>query len=212
MSYTVSIYNMEWSSVGSKSFDAAIFSADNINPTLLQEYLVMHLANQRVSIAHTKTRGEVQGSGRKLYRQKGTGSARVGDARSPIRKKGWVVFGPRNTDVYAKEMPKKMRNRALLSAFLLQLSEGIVYGLDAYKATEAKTKTAVQLLKKLPCGNQKTLVILDTEDNLVKKSLRNIPNVIFTTTTRLNAYDVMNAKHVLCIGSSLDTIANQFAA
>jgi ribosomal protein L4 len=123
-----------------------------------------------------------------------------------------VVFGPRNTDNYAKEMPKKMRNRALLSAFLLQLSEGLIYGLDAYKATDIKTKTAVDLLKKLPCSDEKTLVILDSEHEVLKKSLKNIPQVTFTTTSRLNAYEVMNAKHVLCVGNALDMLSDQFTS
>jgi large subunit ribosomal protein L4 len=212
MAYNVTVYNMNGASTSTKDMDASVFNLENVNPTLLQEYLVMHLANQRVSIAHTKTRWEVQGSGRKLYRQKGTGSARVGDARSPIRKKGWVVFGPRNTDVYAKEMPKKMRNRALLSALVLQLSEGVVYGLDAFTSDTIKTKVAVQTLQKLPCALEKTLVIMDSEQEILKKSLRNIDHVQFTSTSRLNAYDVMNAKHILCIWSSLDMIEQQFTA
>lgn len=210
MSYAVSIYNTQWSVVGKKLFEGESFSESQINPTLVQEFLVMHLANQRVSIAHTKTRWEVQGSGRKLYNQKWSGNARVGDARSPIRKKGGVAFGPRNTDVYTKEMPKKMRQKALLSSFLIQLMQWCITGLEAYTADTISTKTAAILLQKLPCADQKTLVILDSERDIAKKSLRNISTITYTTVQRLNAYDMMNAKHVLCVGNSLDMLAHQF--
>lgn len=210
MSYIVTKYNMQWSTVGTKSFEWTVFSQENINPTLVQEFLVMYLANQRVSIAHTKTRWEVQWSGRKLYRQKWTGNARVWDARSPIRKKWWVVFWPRNTDNYSKEMPKKMRNKALLSAFLLQLEEWNILWLESYDAKEIKTKVAYDMLQKLPCTNQKTLIVLDSEDDLTKKSLRNIESVTFTTVQRLNAYELLHAKYVVCVWSSLDILDEQF--
>ena len=96
----------------------------------MQQYVVMYLANQRYAIANTKNRGEVKRSGRKLYRQKGTGNARVGDAGSPVRRKGGVAFGPRKNANYNKAMPQRMKSRALLGALSVKARDGELFGLE----------------------------------------------------------------------------------
>ncbi|NOZ43822.1 MAG: 50S ribosomal protein L4 [bacterium] len=97
-----------------------------MNKSLIHEYYLLQMANARIAIAHTKTRAEVKGSGKKLYKQKGTGSARVGDKRSPIRRKGGVVFGPRKERNYTKDMPKKARKLALYGILSLRAKDGAI--------------------------------------------------------------------------------------
>jgi large subunit ribosomal protein L4 len=212
MSYSVTVYDNKWKSISNISLDDTIFSQSAINSDLLQEYVIMHLANQRVAIAHTKTRWEVAWSGKKLYRQKGKWHARVGDAWSPIRRKWWVAFWPRNTRNFSKDMNSKMKQKALLTSFILQADQNAIYWLQSFNLSSYSSKNANLVLKSLPCWSQKTLVILDTENSFEKKSIRNIPSVIFTHVSRLNAYDVMNAKHVLFVWESLQNFIDKFSS
>ena len=206
MSYTVEIKDMNGKKVSDKQVDATLFSDDAINESLVQEYVVMYLANQRYAIAHTKTRGEVTKSGRKLYRQKGTGRARVGDAGSPIRRKGGVVFGPRKNASFSKTMPKKMKKRAFISALALKLKAGGVVGLDAYTSDEIKTKVAQAMLTQVGVAQGSVVVVLPEANETIEKSLRNIPKVTFKRADLLNAYDIMTNKNVLFVGDALDRV------
>lgn len=118
---------------------------EKANNDVLQQYVVMYRANQRTSTAHTKTRAEVDYSGRKLYRQKGSGGARPGDAGSPIRKKGGVAFGPRNEANYQKSMPKKMKQLALITAMLHKADDQTLKGLKGVEGV-SKTKAVASFL------------------------------------------------------------------
>ncbi len=197
---------MEGKNVGTRQLHAELFADQEVNQALLHEYVVMYLANQRISIAHTKGRGEIRGSGKKLYKQKGTGRARVGDAWSPIRKGGGVSFGPTNEINYSKEMPKKMKRKALQHALLLKAQQGVVLGVDAISLTTPKTKTAAEMLARLELSQKTTLVILPEHTEIVTKSLKNIPSVTYQTAQQVNAYDIMTHKAIVFVGTALDVV------
>ncbi len=210
MGYSISVYDVKGKLKEEKKLDNKIFNDDNINESLLHEFVVMQLSNCRINIAHTKTRWDVTASGRKLYRQKGTGRARVGDAASPIRRKGWVAFGPRNERNFAKAMPKKQRRKALFAALTKKVKDGWILWLDTYSFKEVKTKNAFSVLEKLSISEKKTLVVHSEKDELIHKSFSNIPLVKTILVNYLNPKDLLTYNNVLFIGDSLEKINEIF--
>jgi len=211
MSYAISIVDSK-GKAKERKLSPAIFSDDNVNESLIHEYVVMYLANQRQSTAHTKTRGEVTRSGRKLFRQKGTGRARVGDAGSPIRRKWWVAFGPRNTKIWSKDMPKKMKRKALFGALTLKAKSETMKGLAKVAFDSPKTSEAVSLLNGSGVLDGRTLVVLDDNSDATLKSFRNIKKVDTVQVAMLNAYDVMSHKTVVFASNALDTFESMFTS
>ena len=139
---------IHWKELSTLSLDAMTFAQDNVNSDLIHEYVLMQLSNARQSNAHTKTRGEVAFSGKKLKKQKGWW-ARTGDKGSPIRKKWWVAFGPTNEINWSKTMTKKQRQLALLWAFITKLENKEVVVVDGYEQQKISTKWAFTLLKNI---------------------------------------------------------------
>lgn len=206
MSYSYNILDTKGKKVGDQKMSKDVFSDDVINEGLVHEYVVMYLANQRQSTAHTKTRSEVRRSGRKLYRQKGTGSARVGDAGSPIRRKWWVVWWPRNTKIWTKSMNSKMKQKALRSAVSLKAKSETLYGLKDLALDAIKTKEVAASFKNMKLHEKKLLVVLPEVDDIATKSMRNISTVRYTTSAQLNPYDLMSNKNVLFVGDAYDRL------
>ena len=171
----------------------------------------MYLANQRQGGANTKTRGEVQRSGRKLYKQKGTGRARVGDAGSPIRRSGGVAMGPRKERNRSKDMPAKMRHRALCGALVLKVKSESVLGLTDFASKTIKTKEAATALTNIGLGEKKTLIVFGSTNDVALKSFRNIADLKYTNASQLNAYDVMSSKTLLFIGDAIDQLEGRLA-
>lgn len=212
MSYKIRIVDTAWKKKKDRDLLEDIFTDDNINEWLIHEYVVMYLANQRQSTAHTKTRWEVKRSWRKLFRQKGTGRARVGDAWSPIRRSWWVAFGPRNTKDWSKTMPKKMRRKALCWALTLKVKADQTIGLDWFALKAPKTSEALNVLKNIGVSSEKTLVVLSGENDNTIKSLRNIENVNTVVAKQLNAYDVLTHKKVVFTTDGLDSFESLFTS
>ena len=210
MGYSISVYDVKGKITEDKKLDEKIFNDDNINESLLHEFVVMQLSNCRINIAHTKTRGDVTASGRKLYRQKWTGKARVGDAASPIRRKGWVAFGPRNERNFTKAMPKKQRRKALFAALTKKAKDGGLLWLNKYSFKEIKTKDAVSVLDKLSISEKKTLVVISERNDLVYKSFSNIPLAKIILVNYLNPKDLLTYNNVLFIGDSLEKVSEIF--
>jgi len=210
MSYKINVYNVSWDIVKEKVLPESIFNDDNINEDLIHEFIVMQLANKRVPIAHTKTRWEVAYSGRKLYRQKGTGNARVGDAGSPIRRWGGVVFGPRNERNFKKEMPKKMRRKALFGALTLKAKDDEILAIDNLDINEYKTKKALEILSNLKLANDKVLLVTSEKDNYIWKSFSNLPNVKTLIVNFVNPYDLLTYKKVLFVENAIDKLEEIF--
>lgn len=147
MTYTITLYNNKGKETGTVELNKDLYNKDVVNTDLIHEYVLLQQANRRVARAHTKTRGEVAGSGKKLYRQKGTGSARVGDAQSPIRVGGGVAFGPLKERNFSKKMNKQMRRKAMRGVLSLKAEDNELMGLQSFDLDAPKTKEALSFLQ-----------------------------------------------------------------
>lgn len=206
MTYKVDLYDKSWKIVKSVDLSNEVFGKEWVSSSLMHEYYLLQTANARVSIAHTKTRGEVAGSWKKLYKQKGTGSARVGDKRSPIRRKGWVVFGPRKERNYSKDMPKKARKLALYGLLSLKAKDKELLAFQGFDPKAPKTKEAHDLLKNIGLAWQKTLIVINEKNDALSKSFRNLPRVKYILLDYLNPYDLMHYNKILFTKDALERL------
>ena len=207
MVYSVDVYDKNGKVASKFDFNGDIFTDEKVNQSLIHEYLLLQTANARNVIASTKTRAEVSGSGRKLYKQKGTGNARVGDKNSPIRRHGGVAFGPTSERNFEKAMTKKARKLALNGLLTLKLKDNAVSGLDLDTMTPS-TKSAISLLSTMGQSGKKVLLVLDKKEDGIVKSFRNIEGVKYLLVDYLNPYDLMNADAVVFLKPALE-IVNQ---
>ena len=205
MVYAVDVYDKTWKVTSKFELNPEVFSDEKINTSLIHEYLLLQEANARNAIASTKTRGEVSGSGRKLYKQKGTGNARVGDRNSPIRRHGWIAFGPTSERVYEKAMTKKARKVALNGLITMKVKDGIVCGLDV-DTMKPSTKDAIALLSKMWKNEKKVLLVLDKKEEWIVKSFRNIDGLKYLMVDYLNPRDLMNADAVVFLKPALEFV------
>ena len=210
MAYSLKVYDVKWKELEEVSLNDKIFSDGNINTSLMHEFIVMQLSNSRYNIAKTKTRWEVVSSGRKLYRQKGTGNARVGNAWSWIRKWGWVIFWPTWNENYTKHMPKKQRRKALFSALSVRVKDEDSLVLDSYDFEDIKTKNAVSVLSNLKLSGEKVLIIIPEKNEVISKSFRNIFGVKAITASYVNLYDLLTYKKIVFLRESLQKIEDTF--
>ncbi|PIZ98128.1 MAG: 50S ribosomal protein L4 [Candidatus Levybacteria bacterium CG_4_10_14_0_2_um_filter_35_8] len=190
-----------------------IFGA-KINKVLLAQAVRVYLANQRKGTHSTKTRGEVEGSTAKIYRQKGTGRARHGSKRAPIFVKGGVVFGPKPRD-YSLKLPKKMRRLALFSSLTTKKDEGKIVVLSGLEKIEAKTNKMADVVKNLNLEEKNKKILLITPDTInafenVYKATRNLKGVSIVSAKMLNTYEVLNSKTVLLMKASIEVLENNF--
>lgn len=206
MWYTVDIYDKTWKIVSNLKLNDEIFSDDKINHNLIHEYYLLQTSNARNPIAHTKTRWEVAGSGKKLYRQKGTGNARVWDRRSPIRVGGGVVFWPRNERNYTKSMNKKSKQLALSSILTLKAKNKNIVWLKDFDIKEPKTKEALNILTNIWLNKEKTLFVLNEKNLNLIKSFRNLNNVKYLLADYLNPKDLLEYNKILFLESALNKI------
>ena len=210
MAYSLKMYDVKWIELEELSLNDKIFSDENINTSLMHEFVVMQLSNSRYNIAKTKTRWEVISSGRKLYRQKGTGNARVGDAWSWIRRWGWVIFWPTWNENYTKHMPKKQRRKALFSALSVRVKDEDSLVLDSYNFEDVRTKNAVSVLSNLRLSGEKVLIVIAKKNEVISKSFRNISGVKVITANYANAYDLLTYKKIIFLKESLQKIEDTF--
>ena len=190
----VKVYNREGKELESLQVDEAVFGSE-VRLPLLKQAIVMYHANKRVGTAATKSRGMVDGSTRKIYKQKGTGNARMGSVRSPVRVGGGVTFAKVARD-FGKDMPKKQRRLACDSALLAKLQNGGVVVIDELKFDAPKTAEFARVLGNLNI-DRSCLVTIGQQDDNIYKSARNIPKVDVVVTTDLNAGDICNKQKVL---------------
>ena len=167
-------------------------------------------ANKRQISAHAKTRGEVRGGGRKPWRQKGTGRARHGSIRSPLWKGGGVTHGPRNDRIFGKDIPKKMRRKALLMVLSQKANDNQLVLLDKIQSEKGKTKEMAKSLSKLPCKNAATLIALPNYDKKIFMATRNIKKTSIEDARNLNVLDLLNTKYLLLTKESIKTIEDTF--
>lgn len=190
----VALYNIEGKEIGDVELNDAIFGAP-INEGLMHQVVINQLANRRQGTVATKGRSSVRGGGRKPWRQKGTGRARVGSIRSPLWVGGGVTFGPSPRD-FSYTIPKKMRRAALKSALSAKLRDGEVIVIDKLSIDEPKTKTMVNILKALN-AEKKPLVVTAEWDTNIELSIRNIPKTLLLKSSGLNVYDLLNHDRVI---------------
>ncbi len=190
----VPVYSMNGEVV--KQIDIAddVFAVP-VNEVVVHQALLRQLANARQGTASTKTRGEVAGSTRKLYQQKHTGRARAGSIRSPLRRGGGIIFGPRPRS-YRQAMPKKMRQLAIRCVLSAKAGDKELIVLDELKLGEPKTKEMVKILAALKIDNSALIAISKPEENVVK-SARNLPKVDTIPANLLNVADILSHKILL---------------
>lgn len=200
---TIDVVNARNEKVGSLDLRDELFGG-RVQTHLIWEAVVHEQAGQRRGTHAAKNRSAVSGSGRKLWKQKGTGRARVSDLRNPLWRKGGVVFPPQPRD-YAFALPKKVKRGALRDALAVKLQEGAVTVVDALTVDEVKTKAAAQLLKGLGATG-KTLVLDLALDEKVDLSTRNIAGVSYVAANRVTARTVMDATRVIATRAALEKL------
>jgi large subunit ribosomal protein L4 len=179
-----------------------------VKSSVLHDVVTMQLANRRAGTAGVKHRSDVVGSGRKLFKQKGTGRARRGDIKSPLLKGGGSIFGP-NPRSYSYKVPKKVRKLALKMALSSKCQEKQLVVLDQFNLEEIKTKKFVEVLKGLNLG--KTLIVTDAENPNLELSSRNVPSVKVLRCEGLNVYDVLNCATLVLLEPSIQGIERRLA-
>ena len=201
---SVPVVDVTGKQVGTYDIDPADFAKD-INKQLLHDVVVMYQANKRTGSHKTKTRGEVSGSTKKLFRQKGTGNARVGTKRSPIRRGGGHTFAKVPRD-YGYRLPKKAVRLATRMAVLSKFQDGQAVIVDTLAVKEIKTKAVAQVLKALGLKEDSTLLAIKDYDNTLYRSARNIGNLMISPARELNAYDVLRQRRFLVTKDALDVL------
>jgi len=205
---TVPLYNMSGAQVGEIELNDKVFGIEP-SEAAMHQVVKMQLANRRVGTADTKTRGEVRGGGRKPYRQKGTGRARAGSIRSPLWRKGGVVFGPHPRD-FSYRLPRKVRRLALRSALSSKVRDQEIVVVDQLVFDEPKTKKMVEVLDSLNVFEKALVVTADGDANVVK-SARNIPGVKPIRADFLNVYDILNYDKLIITRDAVAKVEEVFA-
>lgn len=203
------LYNQKGEVSGSVTLPKEIFDVE-LNADLVHQVAVSLAANKRQISAHAKTRGEVRGGGKKPWRQKGTGRARHGSSRSPIWKGGGVTHGPRNDRIFEREIPKKMRRKALFMVLSEKAKNKQLVVLDKIELAKGKTKEMALTLSKLPCKNTATLIAMPSYDKKIFLASRNIKKTFVEDARNLNVLDLLNHKYLLLTKDSIKTIENTF--
>ncbi len=203
----VSVYNMEGKEVGTMELSDAVFGVEP-NEHLVHMAVVQQLANNRQGTQKAKTRSEVSGGGRKPWRQKDTGHARQGSTRAPQWTGGGVVFAPVPRD-YSFKMNKKEKRAALKSVLSAAVSDKKFIVVDQLKMDEIKTKQFKAVMDNLKVS--KALVVLDSNDEKVMASARNIPDIKTALTNTINVYDVLRYNTVVATRAAVEQIQEVYA-
>lgn len=209
------IYNQKGKSVGKLKLPESIFGIP-WNGDLVHQVVTAMQANARTPVAHTKTRGEVRGGGKKPWKQKGTGRARHGSSRSPIWKGGGITHGPRNDKIYTQKINKKMRTKALYTVLSEKLRKGQILFLEELTLKNIKTKEAQSVLNDLGnlsgfekiTGGKKanTYLTIPAKSEVIKKSFANIKTVKVDEVRNINPVDLLSFKYII-ISQPTESIA-----
>jgi large subunit ribosomal protein L4 len=206
---TVDVVNAQNEKVGTLDLRDEVFGG-RVKADLIWQQVRHEEAGKRRGTHASKTRGLVSGSGRKPWRQKGTGRARVGEIRNPLWRKGGTVFGPQPRD-YGYALPKKVTRGALKAALTQKIGEGVVTVVDALVLDEIKTRRAASLLKGLGAAG-KTLVIDVKPDDKFALSARNLAGVEIRPSSRVTARDVMDAQRVIATRAAVERLQEALAS
>jgi large subunit ribosomal protein L4 len=203
---TTEVYNQKGKSVGKLELPESIFGL-SWNGDLVHQVVTAMQANSRTPVAHTKTRGEVRGGGRKPWRQKGTGRARHGSSRSPIWKGGGVTHGPRNDKSYEQKINKKMKMKALFTVLSEKLRKGQILFVEELILKNIKTKDAITIMKELSgvkgfekmIGGKRpnTYITCPAKSDVLKKSFANIKTVEIDEIRNINPVDLLAFRYII---------------
>lgn len=207
---SIPVVNMSGRQVGTYEFDPAEL-APAINKQLLHDVVVMYEANRRVGTVRQKSRGEVAGSTKKLFRQKGTGRARAGTKRTGKRVGGGRTF-PRRPKDWSYRLPRKAVRAATRMALLSKFTDNEAVVVDALQVTEPKTRVVAQMLKSLGVAQQSCLLAIAEHDPTVWRAARNIADLAVSPCRELNAYDLLRQKRLVVTREALDQLRAQAAA
>ncbi len=205
--FTLAVYNSEGKEVEKIELDTSVFDGVQ-NTACLYQAIESYRANQRKGLASTKTRGEVSGGGKKPWKQKGTGRARVGSTRSPLWRHGGVVFGPHPRD-FSYEIPQKIKSLALRTSLNAKVKENNLIILDEFKVVEPKTKFAMAVLRNLKVSSlkskkeNKVLFLTDKLESKLKIALKNISFLTVNLASDTHVYEVMNNNKLLITKAGL---------
>jgi large subunit ribosomal protein L4 len=200
---TLDVVNTENQKIGTVDVSDEVFGG-RVKTDLIHESVIRANAAERRGTHATKNRALVSGSGKKPWRQKGTGRARVGEVRNPLWRKGGTVFGPQPRS-YGYQLPKKVEKGALRAALAAKLQSGDVIVVDALAAEEVKTKAAAAVLRTLGVEGKALLVAVNPEERFAL-SVRNIAGVQFLPSNRVTARDVMDTRKVVVTQAALEKL------
>ena len=201
-------YNIKGKKVSQRELPDALFSVP-AKPSVLHAVVTMQLASKRSGTAAVKHRSDIRGSGRKLFRQKGTGRARRGNIKSPLLRGGGVVFGP-DPKSYAYKVPKKVRKLALKMALSTKLQKKNLLILDQFELEQVKTKEFIKVIGALNVGN--ALIVTNEKNETRELASRNVPTVKVLRSEGLNVYDILKYENLILLESSLNTIEGRLQA
>ena len=205
----VPVYNIDGKQVETLQLDEAAFGGE-VRPALLKQAIVMYHANQRQGTSKTKGRGEVEGSHQKMYRQKGTGNARMGTKRSPTRVHGGHAHDKTPKD-WSLDMPKKQRRLATRNALLAKFLDGTIKVVDDISLPEVKTKHVAKIWQTLGLDRTVLFALPNSDEHKSKnadlhRAGRNLANTRFTSVDQLNAWDVLRSRVVLMTRAGFDQL------
>ncbi len=204
------IYDLSGKTMQSIDLDPSVFGVAT-NATLLHQVITTFLANRRAGTAHTKGRAEVRGGGRKPWRQKGTGNARVGSSRSPIWRGGGVTFGPRNDRNYSKRLPLKMRQAAFRMLLSDKVANKQLIVVADFAVLDGKTKSWIAAFKTLPQSTDKALVVDTIKNDVADRSIRNIANQKYVGLEGLTAFDLARFSQVIMAKEAVEQLTARLA-
>jgi large subunit ribosomal protein L4 len=199
----VDVVNAENKKVGTVELNDDVF-AGPVNSTVIWEAVVHANAADRRGTHATKNRALVSGSGRKPWKQKGTGRARIGSIRNPIWRHGGTVFGPEPRS-YDYALNRKVKRSAVVAALAQKIQDGSLIVIDALSVQEGRTKAAAELLKRLGAGGKALLIDVKPDQNL-GQAVRNLAGVEFLASSRVGARDVMNANRVIATRAAVEKL------
>ena len=205
---SIKVVNMTGAEVGEITLSDVIFGAE-VNKAVLHAAVRTYLLNQRQGTQSTLTRSEVSGGGRKPWRQKGTGRARQGSTRSPQWTHGGIALGPKPRS-YTKKLNKKVKQIAMFSALSAKVANNEMVVVDSIVTESYKTKVMASMLTAIGAG-KKALVVLDAKNDMVVKSLANIPGVKVAYTNTLNVYDILNCNTVVFAQAAVQKLEEVYA-
>lgn len=198
----VDVLNCEGEKVSQRELPDALFNVP-IKRSVVHEVVTMQLSCRRAGSAAVKHRSDIRGSGRKLFRQKGTGRARRGNIKSPLLRGGGVVFGPDNRS-YSYKVPKKKRKLALKMALSSKLKNNKIIVLDQFELEKVKTKAFIKVINTLDVNN--ALIVTEKKNENLELSSRNVPGIKVMRTEGINVYDILKYKHLVLLESSVNEI------